>query len=512
MDSNRMGTPGWRHAGVPRSRCGSLLLIVAELVVFGSFLALAPTASAASVDTKITSGPSGAIASTSAAFKLQATQSAAKFQCHLDAQKWAACTSPRKYSALSQGRHAFSVRARKGHKIDRSPATRSFTVDTSAPDTLVVAGPTGGSTIGPSPSFSFTGTDTLSPADQLNFQCSIDGDAFSSCSSPEQVGPLTNGSHSFQVRAVDAAQNTDPTPAQRSFTVDSVAPETSIQSGPNDSRDPGGFNGYTEDQSPSFGFSSNEAGSFVCRITSASSSPPFGPCSSPFIPASPLPRDAFYTFEVMAIDQAGNADATPASWHFDVETPITDDLQTAQLAAAILFPDTANKDAIAWCSPNDTILDCPGGTALAPDPNQLSTASSRSAVAAVATGPNSYRYDFTVTHDAHTISPVVLTSFGSNCNLTFNSANGASPHWTIQDSLTIVNSTSANNWHPGGKAIAQQGIISGIEAADYGLAGSFTCLSNPFNTGQMTGAYQAMTDPFRSLCVALGPGYIAPCP
>ena len=35
---------------------------------------------------------------------------------------------------------------------------------------------------------------------------------------------LADGAHTFEVRATDSAQNTDPTPASRAFTVDTSAP------------------------------------------------------------------------------------------------------------------------------------------------------------------------------------------------------------------------------------------------------------------------------------------------
>ena len=43
---------------------------------------------------------------------------------------------------------------------------------------------------------------------------------------------LADGSHTFEVRATDAAGNIDATPASRSFTVDTAAPQTTIDSGP----------------------------------------------------------------------------------------------------------------------------------------------------------------------------------------------------------------------------------------------------------------------------------------
>src|SRR6185436_9498574 len=58
------------------------------------------------------------------------------------------------------------------------------------------------------------------------FQCEIDGGGFSSCSSPKSYSSLSEGSHTFKIKATDGAGNTDPTPAQHTWTIDTVAPSS----------------------------------------------------------------------------------------------------------------------------------------------------------------------------------------------------------------------------------------------------------------------------------------------
>ena len=95
--------------------------------------------------------------------------------------------------------------------------------DNTPPDTTITSGPSG--TIN---STSATFTFASSEPDS-KFQCSLDEAPFSGCSSPKSYSNLTDGSHLFRVRAIDAAGNTDQSPAQRSFTVDAIAPKvTSI--------------------------------------------------------------------------------------------------------------------------------------------------------------------------------------------------------------------------------------------------------------------------------------------
>ncbi|MEJ7786906.1 MAG: Ig-like domain-containing protein, partial [Solirubrobacteraceae bacterium] len=104
----------------------------------------APAPDTAAPDTSITAGPSGTINSTSASFSFSATEAGSGFECKLDAGAWAACSSPKELTGLSEGSHTFSVRAKDAAgNTDASEATRSFTVDTAAPDTSITAGPSG---------------------------------------------------------------------------------------------------------------------------------------------------------------------------------------------------------------------------------------------------------------------------------------------------------------------------------------------------------------------------------
>ncbi len=142
----------------------------------------------------------------------------ASFECKLDAAAFAACASPADLSGLVDGAHTFSVRAIDAvGNVDASPASRTFTVDTTAPDTTITGGPAEGSTISSaSASFEFVGD----PAgDTASFECKLDGGAFAACTSPAGLTALADGAHTFSVRAIDAAGNVDASPATRAFTV-----------------------------------------------------------------------------------------------------------------------------------------------------------------------------------------------------------------------------------------------------------------------------------------------------
>lgn len=77
-------------------------------------------------------------------------------------------------------------------------------MDQTAPDTRVSwRFPSGGSAV-----FTFTATQPSS------FTCSLDGAAYTPCQSPSSYSGLAPGTHTFAVRATDAAGNVDPTPAE----------------------------------------------------------------------------------------------------------------------------------------------------------------------------------------------------------------------------------------------------------------------------------------------------------
>ncbi len=248
--------------------------------------------------TQIDSGAT-ANGSPNQSFTFSSPVSGASFECSLDGDPFSSCSSPQDYTNLSEGQHTFEVRAVFGGRTDPTPASETFSVDQTDPETTIDQGPSG-LTKDNTPTFEFSSNEAGS-----TFECSVDTEAFASCSSPYTSAQLTDGPHTFRVRAIDGAGNVDESPAESSFTVDATAPETTID------QDPGPL---TNDSTPTFEFSSSEANStFECRVDTAD----FTPCSSP---TSPSLSDGQHTFEVRATDEAGNTDASPASRTFTVDT------------------------------------------------------------------------------------------------------------------------------------------------------------------------------------------------
>jgi chitodextrinase len=116
-----------------------------KVTVSGATVTVAPTDSngntfdvqsykfADPLDTWIQSGPNGNTQSTSASFTFTGTSNAQGFVCSLDGSPATSCTSPQSYSGLSDGDHTFTVAAVNGTQTDTSPASRTWTVDTTPP-------------------------------------------------------------------------------------------------------------------------------------------------------------------------------------------------------------------------------------------------------------------------------------------------------------------------------------------------------------------------------------------
>ncbi len=265
-------------------------------------------------NTSIGSKPSAVTNSSTASFTFDATDDPdAAFQCKLDRPgnpgSYATCGGPldksESYSSLTaDGSYTFSVRGvDPSGNADPTPATHTWTIDQTPPGATVNSGPSG-LTGDSTPTFTFSSESTAT------LTCSIDNlQPTTSCGTGSgsftPTLAISDGPHTFYVRATDGAGNVSN--ASRSFTVDTTPPETVLDSG---------STGPTNDNSPSFEFSSSSANStFTCALDAGSPTA----CNSGAFD-SPLLADGEHTFTVFATDQAGNADPSPASATFTIDT------------------------------------------------------------------------------------------------------------------------------------------------------------------------------------------------
>jgi hypothetical protein len=242
------------------------------------------------------------------AFGLDSNETPELFICAIDAAPgpYSACSDPYEPTTLSDGTHTIYVRAvDAAGNVEATPGdSATVTVDTVAPVAPTINEP-GGLTNDPTPTFTFTG-------EGPSFDCAVDPDTPADCSGHTfTAGAQGQGLHTFQVTTTDAADNESPQ-ATRQFTVDTVAPDTQLDSGPS---------GPTNDSTPTFSYSApgeTHPGTFECKVDTVSVSCP-GSSSGSFTPSSALP-DGAHTFTVRAVDAALNQDPAAESRSFTVDT------------------------------------------------------------------------------------------------------------------------------------------------------------------------------------------------
>ena len=250
-------------------------------------------------ETTILTGPAALTNSASATFTFSSDEPGSSFQCTLDGAAFAACASPKSYSGLNDGSHTFEVKAiDSGGAADPTPAAHTWTIDTTAPETTLTGTPA-------NPSDSSAASFTFSSEAGATFECKLDGSAYAVCTSPQSYSGLSDGSHTFQVRAKDAVGNVDPTPASHDWTLDATPPDTTLTGQPA---------ATTTSTSATFTFTGVDAASFECKLDAAA----FIACVSPHTYTGLV--SGSHTFQVRAKDSEGRYDPTPAAYTWTIDT------------------------------------------------------------------------------------------------------------------------------------------------------------------------------------------------
>ncbi len=395
----------------------------------------------------ISEQPAALSSSPSASFAFNSDEAGSSFECRLDGAAFVPCGGSASYNELGEGSHTFEVQATDAAgNTETTPASYSWTVDSSAPDTTLLDVPAAQSNSA-SATFTFSGSE-----EGGTFACQLDDAAFAPCTSPQSVSGLGEGSHTFSVQATDAAGNPDPSPASHSWTVDSVAPETTITGQPATLSNSG---------SASFSFASSEEGSsFACSLDGASS----GACTAP-LSYSDLP-DGSHTFEVVATDSVGNSDPTAASYSWTIDT-----------------------------EPGDTVIDsappvltnsASATFAFSAEPGSMFQCQVDGGSFAVCTSPKSYSG---LADGTHTFA-VRATDIAGNVDPT-----PASHAWTIDTTL------------PTTSIVGQPAALSNSPSASFTFAsnepGSFACSldSGPFAACTSPATYNALAEGSHSFAV-----------
>jgi hypothetical protein len=222
---------------------------------------------------------------------------------------WGPCSSPKGYDLSgadpgiprqADGTFVFLVRSTDPATNTSLVATRSFELDTTAPNQPAITTRPGSTTRDTTPEWGWT----VDPS--FTYRCQIDrGDetqpvsAWSVCTSPKTYALGQDGVYTFRVRASDPAGNPS-TVATDTFSLDTMAPlPPVVTTGPT---------GPSRDDQPSYAFLAEGGAALECRFER----PGFvvrdwEACLSPraYDLRAGHP-DAAYTFSVRATDAAGN--------------------------------------------------------------------------------------------------------------------------------------------------------------------------------------------------------------
>ena len=254
-------------------------------------------------------------------------------ECSLDGASFTACTSPIQYTTpqITDGTHTFEVLSvDNSTNSDPSPAQFTWNVDTVPPETTILSASDGNQstvTIGQNTSsklmtIEFSGNDTGGVGvDHL--ECSLDGASFTACTSPIQytTPQITDGTHTFEVLSVDNSTNSDPSPAQFTWNVDTIPPTTNITTAMDGNNITITNSSNTKSNSVIFEFSGNDTGGvgvdhLECSLDGAT----FTTCTSPVQFSSADILDGTHAFSVRAQDKVGNIMSTPLLFNWTVDT------------------------------------------------------------------------------------------------------------------------------------------------------------------------------------------------
>lgn len=334
-------------------------------------------------------------------FTLGSSESPVTFVCSSDGAVFQSCSSPVTLT-FADGDHTFAAKAiDAAGNTDGVGASHTFTVLPVVTTSIVSATATG-LTNSPSQTISFT-----SNYPSATFLCSVDGSAAAACASPVTYSGLADGAHSFLVKAIDTFGTIDTSGASISWTKDTIAPSTSLDTTQNT------HNTFT------FNFHSNEPGTFICSIDGGA----FAPCPSTLNYTATI---GSHSIVARAVDLAGNTDQEGASDLFMATAPLNTIINSASATNLVNF----STQTIAFSS-------------------SVSGATFKCALDSGAMAPCTSPVSFSgLSEGAHTFTVKAVAPWGQTDNV------GASVSWSVDTvaptvtgtSFTTTSTTATINW------------------------------------------------------------------
>ena len=263
-------------------------------------------------DTALLERPADPTDSRTARFTFTSNMSGVTFECARDdaveAMSFTPCSSPVTYTDMLYGEHDFAVRAVDADgNADPTPAEWGWDIEGIAPPVSILSAPN------PTTESTTASFDFAAAGRELQYECALDGGAFSLCVAPKTYNGVPVGPHKFEVRVyVDEETQAEAEVTTYDWTViEATPPETSIVWGPpaiSYTNDPDGAGPLAE-----FALESDDpVATFQCALDAE----PFTNCPDPtrYVGLAP----GAHILRVRAVDLSGNIDASPASWNWTV--------------------------------------------------------------------------------------------------------------------------------------------------------------------------------------------------
>ncbi len=250
-------------------------------------------------------------------------QGIVSYGCQLDGGAKQACGSPHTLRGLSEGQHSFLVVGLDSANNESQPMTYVWWIDRSQPTLSLLEKPES-FTKSTQARFVFQARSQGSGIKEI--QCKIDNGAYGVCSSPKLLNNLSEGNHSFSIKAVNqAGGNSDVISHQ--WTVDQTNPTVRITSRPEN---------LTGSKNASFSFQAGDTGSGIQRTECRLDGGVFETCQSPKSYANLSEGD--HTFSVRARDQADNPSSVETyNWFIYASPPtVTLNISTNQPQAPVM--------------------------------------------------------------------------------------------------------------------------------------------------------------------------------
>jgi hypothetical protein len=286
------------HAGPPAPTCDWWVDSTPQSLAAFQALAADPYFNPPPPLVTVTSGPNSPSDDPTPAFTFSSNVPNTTFTCSADGGVALPCSSGYEYTGLLDGTHTATITGTDPASGETGYTTYTWTVDLTPP---VVA-------ITTAPPLVFNQNSALfrfsTGEPDSTYMCSLDGSAPASCPATMSYSGLADGAHTFSVTAYDPAGNAS-NPASWTWTVDTVAPVPTINSGPGS---------ITSSKTATFTFGANEA---IAVYKCSKDAGTYYTCTSPKTYTGVI--DGAHSFAVTATDLAGNVSA-PVTYNWTVDS------------------------------------------------------------------------------------------------------------------------------------------------------------------------------------------------